>query len=79
MLSDLRESGSLEQDADMVGFLYREAYYNKEMQDDDEKNNATEVILAKNRNGPVGTIEMYFAGQFTLFYELTNQEEPEDM
>ena len=79
MLSDQRESGSLEQDADMVGFLYREAYYNKEMQDDDEKNNATEVILAKNRNGPVGTIEMYFAGQFTLFYELTNQEEPEGM
>lgn len=39
----------------------------------------TEVILAKNRNGPVGTIEMYFAGQFTLFYELTNQEEPEGM
>ena len=79
MLSDLRESGSLEQDADMVAFLYREAYYNKEMQDDDEKNNVTEVILAKNRNGPVGTIEMYFAGQFTLFYEMTNQEVPEDM
>ena len=49
------------------------------MQDDDEKNNVTEVILAKNRNGPVGTIEMYFAGQFTLFYEMTNQEVPEDM
>ena len=49
------------------------------MQEDHEKNNATEVILAKNRNGPVGTIEMYFAGQFTLFYELTNQEEPEGM
>ena len=76
MLSDLRESGSLEQDADMVAFLYREAYYNKEMQ---QKNNVTEVILAKNRNGPVGTIEMYFAGQFTLFYEMTNQEVPEDM
>lgn len=77
-LSDLRESGSLEQDADMVGFLYREAYYNKELEADDEKKNLTEVILAKNRNGPVGTVEMYFAGQFTLFYETTNREEPED-
>ena len=43
------------------------------------KRTMREVILAKNRNGPVGTIEMYFAGQFTLFYELTNQEEPEGM
>ena len=79
MLSDLRESGSLEQDADMVTFLYREAYYNKEIQDGDPKQNETEIILSKNRNGPVGTVKMYFAGQFTLFYEQTDQEEPEDM
>lgn len=76
-LSDLRESGSLEQDADMVSFLYREAYYNKELEADDEKKNLTEIILAKNRNGPVGTVEMYFAGQFTLFYETTERSEPE--
>ncbi len=76
-LSDLRESGSLEQDADMVSFLYREAYYNKELEEDDEKKNLTEIILAKNRNGPVGTVEMYFAGQFTLFYETTDRSEPE--
>lgn len=79
MLSDLRESGSLEQDADMVAFLYREAYYNKEIQDGDPRQNETEVILAKNRNGPVGMVKMHFAGQFTLFYEQTDMEEPEDM
>lgn len=78
-LSDLRESGSLEQDADMVSFLFREAYYNKEMEADEAEKNRTEVILAKNRNGPVGTVNMYFAGQFTLFYEMTDREEPEDM
>ena len=55
-LSDLRESGSLEQDADMVSFLYREAYYNREIEDDDPRKNETEIILAKNRNGPVDTV-----------------------
>ena len=78
-LSDLRESGSLEQDADMVSFLYREAYYNREIEDDDPRKNETEVILAKNRNGPVDTVKLHFAGQFTLFYEITNQEPPPDM
>jgi replicative DNA helicase len=78
-LSDLRESGSLEQDADMVSFLYREAYYNREIEDDDPRKNETEVILAKNRNGPVDTVKLHFAGQFTLFYELTNREPPPDM
>ena len=78
-LSDLRESGSLEQDADMVSFLYREAYYNREIEDDDPRKNETEIILAKNRNGPVDTVKLHFAGQFTLFYEITNQEPPPDM
>lgn len=78
-LSDLRESGSLEQDADMVSFLYREAYYNREIEDDDPRKNETEIILAKNRNGPVDTVKFHFAGQFTLFYEITNQEPPPDM
>lgn len=75
MLSDLRESGSLEQDADMVAFLYREAYYNKELEADDARKNLTQVILSKNRNGPIGTVEMYFYGQFTRFHETTAREE----
>ncbi|MCB7447343.1 replicative DNA helicase, partial [Bacteroides thetaiotaomicron] len=53
MLSDLRESGALEQDADIVSFLYREDYYDKET----ENQHITEVILAKHRNGPVGSVK----------------------
>ena len=79
LLSDLRESGSIEQDADLVCFLYREAYYNKEIEEGDPRQNETELILAKNRNGPVGIIKMFFAGQYTLFYEATNQEAPPDV
>lgn len=63
MLSDLRESGSLEQDADLVAFLYREDYYNPET----ENKNITELIIAKNRNGPVDTVNLFFAKQFTRF------------
>ena len=63
MLSDLRESGSLEQDAEMVAFLYREDYYNPET----EKKNLTELIIAKNRNGPTETVELYFHKNFTRF------------
>ncbi|MCH4179440.1 MAG: replicative DNA helicase [Megasphaera sp.] len=66
MLSDLRESGALEQDADIVSFLYREDYYDKET----ENQHITEVILAKHRNGPVGSIKLYFKGEFTLFLNL---------
>lgn len=56
MLSDLRESGAIEQDADMVAFLYRDDYYNPES----ERKNMVEVIVAKHRNGPVGTVDLYF-------------------
>ncbi len=66
MLSDLRESGALEQDADIVSFLYREDYYDKET----ENQHITEVILAKHRNGPVGSIKLYFKGEYTLFLNL---------
>lgn len=66
MLSDLRESGALEQDADIVSFLYREGYYNPES----DRKDITEVIVAKHRNGPVGTIELYFKGEYTLFMNL---------
>ena len=64
MLSDLRESGSIEQDADMVIFLYRDDYYNKE---ESEKPNVCEVNLAKNRNGEVGEIELTWVARYTKF------------
>jgi len=67
MLSDLRESGSLEQDADIVTFLYREDYYDP----DTEKKNITEVIVAKHRNGPVDTVQLFFHKQFTKFQDLS--------
>ncbi|WP_302938428.1 replicative DNA helicase [Megamonas funiformis] len=66
MLSDLRESGSLEQDADIVMFLYREDYYNPET----ENKNITDVIIAKNRNGPTGTIPVYFHKEYVRFQDL---------
>lgn len=67
MLSDLRESGSLEQDADIVAFLYRDDYYNP----DSENKNITEVIVAKHRNGPVDTVQLFFHKQFTKFSDLS--------
>ena len=63
MLSDLRESGSIEQDADIVMFLYRDDYYNPET----EKKNIAEVILAKHRSGSTGTVELVWLGQYTKF------------
>ena len=71
MLSDLRESGSLEQDADMVAFLYREDYYNPET----EKKNLTELIIAKNRNGPTETVELFFHKNFTRFREVSTRSD----
>ncbi|WP_094606652.1 Replicative DNA helicase [Sporomusa silvacetica DSM 10669] len=67
MLSDLRESGSLEQDADIVAFLYREDYYEPET----ENKNITDVIIAKHRNGPVDSIQLFFHKQFTKFSDLS--------
>ncbi len=63
MLSDLRESGSIEQDADIVLFLFREAYYNKESQ----QQNVSECIVAKNRHGETGTVQLIWDGQYTRF------------
>ena len=63
MISDLRESGAIEQDADEVMFLYRDDYYNK----DTEKQNVAECIVAKNRHGSTGTVELQWLPQFTTF------------
>lgn len=63
MLSDLRESGSIEQDADIVMFLYRDEYYNK----DTEDKNIAECIISKQRNGPTGTVKMAWLGQYSRF------------
>ncbi|MCP3775201.1 replicative DNA helicase [Paenibacillus sp. MZ04-78.2] len=66
MMSDLRESGSIEQDADIVAFLYRDDYYDKES----EKKNIIEIIIAKQRNGPVGTVELAFLKNYNKFVNL---------
>ena len=66
MLSDLRESGAIEQDADIVMFIHREDYYNPET----EKKNIAEIIIAKNRSGETGTVELAWLGQYTKFANL---------
>ena len=71
MLSDLRESGSLEQDADMVMFLYREEYYDRET----ENANTAELVVAKNRNGPTTTINLQFEKECMRFASLAEDEE----
>ena len=69
MLSDLRESGAIEQDADVVMFLYRDDYYNK----DSEMKDMAEVIIAKQRNGPIGTVNLVWMPQYTKFATATRQ------
>lgn len=66
MLSDLRESGAIEQDADVVMFIYRDDYYNHES----EKKGVSEIIIAKQRNGPIGTVELAWLPQYTKFANL---------
>ena len=71
MLSDLRESGAIEQDADIVLFLYREGYYNK----DTENPNLAECIIAKNRHGETGTVELQWTPEFTTFTDMERRRE----
>lgn len=71
MMSDLRDSGSVEQDADMVAFLYREDYYNAET----ELKNIVEVIIGKQRNGPTGTVELAFIKEYNKFVDLAKHQE----
>ncbi len=74
-LSDLRESGSIEQDADVVMFIYRDEYYDPETED----KNIAEVLIRKHRNGPIGSVKLYFCGERTQFQTLdTNYTAEED-
>ena len=73
MLSDLRESGAIEQDADVVAFLYREDYYRDP---DDEPDGLAEVIIAKHRNGPIGTPKLVFLDRFPKFADFSGREQP---
>ncbi|MFD9627714.1 replicative DNA helicase [Peribacillus muralis] len=66
MMSDIRESGQIEQDADVIGFLYRDDYYDKES----ERKNIIEIIIGKQRNGPIGTISLAFIKEYGLFLNL---------
>ncbi|HML73996.1 MAG TPA: replicative DNA helicase [Anaerohalosphaeraceae bacterium] len=74
-MSDLRESGSIEQDADVILLLHREDYYNRTKEDFEETNTA-EVIVAKQRNGPTETVKLYFDGRYTRFDNLAHVSEP---
>ena len=75
IMSDIRESGSIEQDADIVAFLYRDDYYDKES----EKQNIIEIIIAKQRNGPTGTVELAFIKEFNKFVNLDRRHDESDI
>ena len=76
MLSDLRESGSIEQDADLVGFLYRDDYYNKEAKND--ATSISEFIIAKHRSGPQATIQLLFKKDTSTFLNMSKNEIEEE-
>jgi primary replicative DNA helicase (EC 3.6.1.-) len=69
MLSDLRESGAIEQDADIVMFIYRDDYYHE----DTDKKNIGEIIIAKHRHGETGTVELVWMGEFQKFHNIARE------
>jgi replicative DNA helicase len=74
ILSDLRDSGAIEQDADLVLFIHRPEYYDRE---DEAKKGLAEIMLAKNRNGPTGDVHLRFNREYTRFDSFSQRDEPE--
>ena len=70
IMSDLRDSGAIEQDADLICFVYRDEVYN----DDSPEKGIAEVIIAKQRNGPIGTVKLSFQGRFSRFMNLSTRD-----
>jgi len=74
ILSDLRDSGAIEQDADLVLFIHRPEYYDRE---DETKRGLADIMLAKNRNGPTGDVQLRFSREYTRFDSFSNRDDPE--
>jgi replicative DNA helicase len=74
ILSDLRDSGAIEQDADLVMFIHRPEYYDRE---DESKRGLADIMLAKNRNGPTGDVQLRFSREYTRFDSFSSRDDPE--